>query len=115
FRARLAQAPFLTDAQLADPGARCSRCGEPLEYAAWRELKHAMERALTARPRGDTVRDGLEEWPQAKVCWAARCRKTACGAAVYDRVSTTRAILDAIEELPVVVNVQAAFGQEEAE
>ena len=69
FRARLAEPPFLTDAQLNDvTPARCSRCREPISYAEWRELKHAMLYELERRPAGDSVLIGLEEWPRAQAC-----------------------------------------------
>ncbi|KAI0028879.1 hypothetical protein K488DRAFT_89317 [Vararia minispora EC-137] len=103
FRARLSQPPFLTDVQMADGSGQRCRCGEPFDYGAWRELKYAMERELERRPKGDTVREGLEEWHVAKVCWASRCRRSACNNNVYDVSSTTRAIRDAIDSLPSAI------------
>ena len=72
FREALNQPPFLTPAQMADTvSQRCSRCSEPFEYGAWRDLKYAMERELERRPMGDTVLSGLEDWPVAKICWSS--------------------------------------------
>jgi hypothetical protein len=70
---------FLTDVQLSDAttAARCSRCRDPISYAEWRELKHAMLYELERRPAGDTVLIGLEEWPLAQACWTARVQEGA--------------------------------------
>jgi len=104
FRARLSQPPFLTDAQMVDTASqRCSRCGDPFDYSAWRELKYAMEREMERRPKGDTVKDGLEEWVVAKLCWSAQCKRHSCTSYVYDRASTARAIREAIDALPTVI------------
>ncbi|TFY63387.1 hypothetical protein EVG20_g6331, partial [Dentipellis fragilis] len=100
FRARLSQPPFLTDMQMTDSYARCTRCGEPVDYVAWRELKYVMVLEIDRRPVGDTIREGLDEWPAARACWAAKCKKPVCGSAVYDKPSTTRAIKEALESLP---------------
>ncbi len=101
FRSRLAEPPFLTDALLNDSNAaRCSRCRDPISYAEWRELKHVMLHELERRPAGDTVLLGLEEWPQAKACWAARCKKPGCTSPVYDKVLSTRAIKEVLDSLP---------------
>lgn len=106
FRARLAEHPFLTDAQLSDANAaRCSRCRDPISYAEWRELKHAMLYELERRPAGDTVLTGLEEWPLAQACWAARCKKAHCVSPVYDKVSSTKAIKDVLDSLPSAIEV----------
>jgi len=109
FRARLAEHPFLTDAQLSESTpARCPRCRDQLiSYADWRELKHAMLYELERRPAGDTVLTGLEEWPQALACWAARCKKTMCVSPVYDKVSSTKAIKDVLDSLPNAVEMPA--------
>jgi hypothetical protein len=106
FRARLAEHPFLTDAQLGDgTAARCSRCRDPISYAEWRELKHAMLYELERRPAGDTVLLGLEEWPLAHACWAARCKKSHCVSPVYDKVSSTKAIKDVLDSLPNAIEM----------
>ena len=106
FRARLAEHPFLTDSQLGDAtAARCSRCRDPISYAEWRELKHAMLYELERRPAGDTVLLGLEEWPLAQACWAARCKKSHCVSPVYDKVSSTKAIKDVLDSLPSTVEM----------
>src|SRR6266702_2842698 len=106
FRARLAEPPFLTDAQLGDAtGARCSRCRDPISYAEWRELKHAMLYELERRPAGDTVLTGLEEWPLAQACWAARCKKTMCVSPVYDKALSSRAIKEVLDSLPNAVEI----------
>ena len=106
FRARLAEHPFLTDAQLSDSTpARCSRCRDPISYAEWRELKHAMLYELERRPAGDSVLTGLEEWPLAQACWAARCKKSMCVSPVYDKVSSTKAIKDVLDSLPNTIEM----------
>ncbi|KAI0055747.1 hypothetical protein BV25DRAFT_1921545 [Artomyces pyxidatus] len=103
FRTRLSEPPFLTDVQLTEAYARCARCHEPVDYAAWRELKHVMVMEMDRRPAGDTIAAGLDEWPAAKACWAAKCKKVSCTTAVYDKVSTARAIQGAISALPNAV------------
>ncbi|KAN0135465.1 hypothetical protein V8E53_006744 [Lactarius tabidus] len=106
FRARLAEHPFLTDVQLSDAtAARCSRCRDPISYAEWRELKHAMLYELERRPAGDTVLTGLEEWPLAQACWTARCKKPHCVSPVYDKVSSTKAIKDVLDSLPSAIEM----------
>ena len=106
FRARLAEPPFLTDAQLGDTtGARCSRCREPISYSEWRELRHAMLYELERRPVGDTVLAGLENWPLAQVCWAARCKRTTCVSPVYDKALSSKAIKDVLDSLPSAIEM----------
>ncbi|KAH8985796.1 hypothetical protein EDB92DRAFT_1337643 [Lactarius akahatsu] len=106
FRARLAEPPFLTDVQLGDASAaRCSRCREPISYAEWRELKHAMLYELERRPAGDTVLTGLEEWPLAQACWASRCKKTMCVSPVYDKALSSKAIKEVLDSLPNAVEM----------
>ncbi|KAH9979122.1 hypothetical protein BGW80DRAFT_1283145 [Lactifluus volemus] len=95
FRARLGESPFLTDAQLSDAAApRCSRCREPVSYAEWRELKHAMLYELERRPAGDTVLTGLEVWGTAQACWSAKCKNVRCQSPVYDKTLSSKAIKD---------------------
>lgn len=104
FRARLAEPPFLTDAQLGDGASpRCSRCRDPISYTEWRELRHAMLYELESRPAGDTVLTGLEEWPLAQACWAARCKK--CASPVYDKALSSKAIKDVLDSLPSAIEM----------
>ncbi|KAH9993190.1 hypothetical protein BJV77DRAFT_999080 [Russula vinacea] len=106
FRARIAEAPFLTDAQLSDTAAaRCSRCREAISYFEWRELRHSMLSELERRPAGDTVLTGLEEWPTAQACWASKCKKLSCLSPVYDKVLSSKAIKDVLDSLPNAVEV----------
>ena len=108
FRARIADAPFLTDAQLVDTAsARCSRsnCREPISYVEWRELRHVMLAELERRPSGDTVLTGLEEWPAALACWATKCRRVSCQSSVYDKALSSRAIKELLDSLPNAVEV----------
>lgn len=108
FRARIADAPFLTDAQLVDTAsARCSRsnCREPISYVEWRELRHVMLAELERRPSGDTVLTGLEEWPAALACWATKCRRVSCQSSVYDKTLSSRAIKELLDSLPNAVEV----------
>ena len=106
FRARLSEPPFLTDAQLSDaPVPRCSRCRDPISYAEWRELKHAMFYELERRPAGDTVLLGLDEWPLAQACWAARCKRSTCVSPVYDKVPSSKAIKDVLDSLPNAIEM----------
>jgi hypothetical protein len=51
FRQRIAESPFLTDAQLADV-ARCSRCRDSISYVEWRELRNVMFAELETCPAG---------------------------------------------------------------
>ena len=106
FRARIADAPFLTDAQLVDTAsARCPRCREPLSYVEWRELRHVMLAELERRPAGDTVLSGLETWPAALACWAAKCKRVSCLSSVYDKALSSKAIKDLLDSLPNAVEV----------
>ena len=106
FRARLSESPFLTDAQLNESAApRCSRCREAISYAEWRELKHAMLYELERRPAGDTVLTGLEEWPAAQACWAAKCKRAVCASPVYDKTSSSKAIKEVLDSLPNAVEM----------
>ena len=108
FRARIADAPFLTDAQLVDTAsARCSRsnCREPISYVEWRELRHVMLAELERRPSGDTVLTGLEEWPAALACWATKCRRVSCQSSVYDKTLSSKAIKELLDSLPNAVEV----------
>jgi hypothetical protein len=108
FRARIADAPFLTDAQLVDStSARCSRsgCREPISYVEWCELRHVMLNELERRPSGDTVLTGLEEWPAALACWATKCKRAICQSSVYDKTLSSRAIKELLDSLPNAVEV----------
>ena len=42
FHQRIAESPFLTDAQLGD-AARCSRCHDSISYVEWRDSARAVE------------------------------------------------------------------------
>jgi BTB/POZ domain len=106
FRARIVEAPFLTDSQLSDTAAaRCSRCREAISYFEWRELRHSMLAELERRPAGDTVLTGLEEWPTAQACWASKCKKLSCLSPVYDKALSSKAIKDVLDSLPNAVEV----------
>ncbi len=106
FGARIADAPFLTDAQLLDTAsARCSRCRESLSYVEWRELRHVMLTELERRPSGDTVLTGLEEWPAALACWATKCKRVSCLSSVYDKASSSKAIKELLDSLPNAVEI----------
>jgi BTB/POZ domain len=106
FRARLGESPFLTDAQLSEAAApRCPRCREPISYAEWRELKHAMFYELERRPAGDTILTGLDEWPAALACWAVKCKAMRCGSSVYDKVLSSKAIREVLDSLPSAVEM----------
>jgi hypothetical protein len=55
---------------------------------------------MDKRPAGDTVLDpGLNDWPEAKACWRAKCGKKDCGRLLYDKVETLRVIKQCIDEL----------------
>jgi hypothetical protein len=106
FRARIADAPFLTDAQLVDTAsARCSRCRETISYVEWRELRHVMLAELERRPSGDTVLTGLEEWPAALACWATKCKRVSCLSSVYDKALSSKAIKELLDSLPNAVEI----------
>lgn len=106
FRARIVEAPFLTDSQLSDTtSSRCSRCRDPISYFEWRELRHMMLAELELRPAGDTVLSGLDEWPTALACWSAKCKKVSCSSPVYDKALSSKAIKDVLDALPNAVEV----------
>ncbi len=106
FRARIAEPPFVTDAQLVDAAsARCSICRESISYMEWRELRLVMLAELERRPAGDTVLTGLEEWPAAQACWATKCKKVTCQRSVYDKVSSSKTIKDVLDSLPNTMEV----------
>jgi hypothetical protein len=96
FRQCIAESPFLTDAQLADV-ARCSRCRDSISYVEWRELRNVMFAELETCPAGDTVLTGLEVWPAAQACWAAKCKKVTCLSPVYDKTLSSKAIKDVLD------------------
>jgi hypothetical protein len=104
FRQRIAESPFLTDAQLADV-ARCSRCRDSISYVEWRELRNVMFAELETCPAGDTVLAGLEVWPAAQACWAAKCKKVTCLSPVYDKTLSSKAIKDVLDSLPNAVDL----------
>ena len=104
FRQRIAEPPFLTDAQLVEP-ARCSRCRESISYVEWRELRNVMFAELELCPAGDSVLAGLEVWPAALTCWSAKCKKLACQSAVYDKALSSKAIKDVLDALPNAVDL----------
>lgn len=61
---------------------------------------------IDKRPLGDTL--GLvvgetAEWPEAKACWEAKCRKDDCGGLNYDRVATLRQIRNCVDLLPLTI------------
>jgi hypothetical protein len=103
FRQRIAESPFLTDAQLADV-ARCSRCRDSISYVEWRELRNVMFAELETCPAGDTVLAGLGVWPAAQACWAAKCKKVTCLSPVYDKTLSSKAIKDVLDSLPNAVD-----------
>ena len=106
FRSRIADSPFLTDAQLLNTAsARCSSCRDPISYLEWRELRHVMLAELERRPSGDTVLTGLEEWPAALACWATKCKRASCHSSVYDKALSSKAIKDLLDSLPNAVEI----------
>jgi len=104
FRQRIAEPPFLTDAQLGD-AARCSRCHDPISYVEWRELRNVMLAELETCPAGDTVLAGLEVWPAALACWSAKCKKLNCLSPVYDKTLSSKAIKGVLDALPNAVEL----------
>jgi hypothetical protein len=104
FRQRIAEPPFLTDAQLGD-AARCSRCRDSISYVEWRELRNAMFAELETCPAGDTVVAGLEVWPAALTCWSAKCKRATCLSPVYDKTLSSKAIRDVLDALPNAVEL----------
>ncbi|THH21327.1 hypothetical protein EW146_g215 [Bondarzewia mesenterica] len=109
FRTRLNQHPFLTEIQMSDGFARCPRCADPLDYAAWRELKLVMVVEIDRNPSGESFKEGLETWPAARACWAAKCKKVGCASALYDKALTTRVIWEAINALPNIIEEGLLF------
>ncbi|KIY71139.1 hypothetical protein CYLTODRAFT_346552 [Cylindrobasidium torrendii FP15055 ss-10] len=94
-RARLNDHPFVSGAS-----AHCVSCQTIIDYHTWRELKYRIILEIDARPLGDTVEDGLQDWPEAMSCWMAKCPKPECLRALYDKMETLRVIKDCIEKLP---------------
>ncbi|KAF5351728.1 hypothetical protein D9756_007460 [Leucocoprinus leucothites] len=98
-RSRLDTTPFVSGAT-----ANCVRCDSVIEYHTWRELKYKIVLEMDRRPQGDTVLDpGLNDWPEAKACWRAKCNKKDCVRLLYDKGETFRVIRQCIEELPSTV------------
>jgi len=98
-RERLDNPPFVSGAT-----ASCIQCNTTIEYHTWRELKYKMILEMDKRPAGDTILDpGLNEWPEAKACWKAKCTKKECSRLLYDKGETLRVIKQCIGELPSTV------------
>ncbi|KAL0945089.1 hypothetical protein HGRIS_004242 [Hohenbuehelia grisea] len=82
----------------------CNECGEKLDNRPWRELKARLVSEIDTRPLGEAIgKLEMEEWPEAVLCWAAKCTKESCGKANYDRVSTLQAITGCLDKLPVTI------------
>lgn len=97
---RLEEYPFVS----CSADALCARCRRQTDHHTWRELKYKILMEMDARPLGDTVLNvGLQEWPEAKACWEARCPNTACASVIYDKTETVRLIRDCIESLPKTI------------
>jgi hypothetical protein len=65
-------------------------------------MKMFME--MDKRPLGDTLCSlEMEEWPEAVLCWAARCQKPGCGELNYNKLTTLRRIKESIDRLPLHV------------
>jgi hypothetical protein len=98
-RSRLDNPPFVSGET-----AHCIQCDTVIEYHTWRELKYKIVLEMDRRPEGDTVLDpGLDDWPEAKACWRAKCGKKDCGRLLYDKSETLRVIKQCIDELPSTV------------
>ena len=74
-----------------------------IEYHTWRELKYKIILEMDIRALGDTIAQGLSEWPEAKACWRAGCPNLNCGRLLYDKTQTQRAIQEAIDKLPTLL------------
>lgn len=99
-RKRLEEYPFVS----CSADALCARCRRQTDHHTWRELKYKILMEMDTRPLGDTVLNvGLQEWPEAKACWEARCPNAACASVIYDKTETVRLIRDCIESLPRTV------------
>lgn len=97
-RQRLDDSPFVS----GNP-ALCAQCSGVIEYYTWRELKYKIVLEMENRPLGDTVSQGLLDWPEAKACWCAKCPNPVCGRLLYDKTETLRAIKESIDKLPNTV------------
>lgn len=97
-RQRLDDPPFVSGKP-----ALCAQCSGVIEYHTWRELKYKIILEMENRPQGDTVPQGLLEWPEAKACWRAGCPNPVCGRLLYDKPETVRVIKEAIDKLPNTV------------
>jgi len=98
-RNRLDNPPFVSGI-----AANCVQCDSIIEYHTWRELKYRIVLEMDQHPQGDTVlTSGLNDWPEAKACWGAKCSKKDCGRLLYDKGETFRVIKQCIDELPSTV------------
>ena len=81
----------------------CIQCNGLIEYHTWRELKYKIILEMDRRPLGDTIQQGLSEWPEAKACWRAQCPNIGCSRLLYDKMETLRVIKECIDNLPTTV------------
>ena len=96
-RKKLDEHPFVN----AAPATSCSRCRQPADHHAWRELKYRITMEMESRPLGDTILDvGLSEWPEAKACWETKCQNAECAMVQYDKIESVRLIRERIDSLP---------------
>ena len=95
-RQRLDDPPFVTGGISA-----CHACGMLIDYHTWRELKYKIILEMDHRPLGDTIiESGLQDWPESRACWTAKCPNTGCCRVLYDRAETLRVIKECVAELP---------------
>jgi hypothetical protein len=102
-RDRLAK--YLNDPPFVAGGtAQCGSCDATIDYYTWRELKYKITLEMDKRPLGDTIfNGGLEEWPESKACWTAKCPGPKCDRALYDKKETSRVIRECLEALPKTI------------
>ncbi|KAF5326608.1 hypothetical protein D9611_000087 [Ephemerocybe angulata] len=97
-RQRLDDPPFVSGKP-----AVCVQCTGLIEYHTWRELKYKIILEMDNRPLGDTIYQGLLEWPEAKACWRASCPTPGCQRLLYDKPETLRVIRECIDNLSLTI------------
>ena len=77
-------------------------CGERDDTKFWWKLKATMAAEMDKRPMGDTLLGGqFQEWPEATVCWDARCSK--CSKTLYNKAATMKSIESCLGLLPASI------------
>ena len=77
-------------------------CGERDDTKFWWKLKATMTAEMDKRPMGDTLLGGqFQEWPEATVCWDAKCSR--CSKTLYSKDATMKTIESCLCLLPASI------------